>query len=103
MTTSQENTLGKVSLGLGIASAALVFGIGLCALLGVQQGWVAVAGVPLLVCGASSAFLGLIGFVLGVVGLFGRNQRKQTAVTGLILSLMGMCMFLLFLRGISGG
>ena len=102
-TEPQSNTLGNTSLALGIASAALVFGIGLCALLGTQQGWIALVGVPLLVCGASSAFLGLIGFVLGVVGLFGQRQSKQTAVTGLILGLIGMCLFLLFLRGISGG
>jgi hypothetical protein len=40
----QPNTLGNASLGLGIASAALVFGIGLCALTGAGQGWVRLAG-----------------------------------------------------------
>jgi hypothetical protein len=29
------NTLGNASLGLGIASASLVFGFGLCALTGI--------------------------------------------------------------------
>ncbi|MFP3853376.1 MAG: hypothetical protein ACLFWD_03670 [Anaerolineales bacterium] len=50
--------LAKSSLALGIASLALVFGIGLCALVGLQQGWIRVVGTPLLICGASSAFLG---------------------------------------------
>jgi len=35
----QPNNLGNASLGLGIASAALVFGIGLCALTGLGQRW----------------------------------------------------------------
>lgn len=92
-TPPTPNTLGNASLALGIASAALVFGIGLCALLGVQQGWVRVAGVPLFVCGASSAFLGLIGAGVGVGGLFGRNRTKATAIAGLILSIIGVCLF----------
>ncbi len=92
----QPNTLGNASLGLGIASAALVFGIGLCALVGFQQAPQAVAALatPLFVCGASSAFLGLLGAVIGVGGLFGANRPKATAVVGLILSIIGMCLFL---------
>ena len=31
------NTLGNANLGLGIAAVSLVFGIGLCALVGLQQ------------------------------------------------------------------
>jgi len=38
---NEQNTPGNASLGLGIASAALVFGIGICALVGAQQGWIA--------------------------------------------------------------
>jgi len=53
--------LGIASLGLGIASAALVFGIGLWALTGVTQKWVLLFGTPLFVCGGSSAFLGFLG------------------------------------------
>jgi hypothetical protein len=98
----QPNTLGNASLGLGIASAALVFGIGVCALVGAQQGWIRVAATPLLVCGASSAFLGLIGAGVGVGGLFGGNRSKATAVVGLILSVAGMCLFLVFLSRIRG-
>ena len=34
----QPNTLGNAGLGLGIVSASLVFGLGLCALTAAQQG-----------------------------------------------------------------
>ena len=37
--SSQPNVLGDTSLRLGIASTALVFATGLCALLGARQGW----------------------------------------------------------------
>jgi hypothetical protein len=43
----RPNTIGNASLILGIASLALVFGIGLCALVGVQQNWIQIAGTPL--------------------------------------------------------
>jgi hypothetical protein len=89
----QNNILGNASLALGIASAALVFGIGICALVGAQQGWLAVAGTALLVCGASSAFLGLIGAGLGLGGMFGANRSRATAAAGLILGLVGVCLF----------
>jgi hypothetical protein len=91
----QPNTLGNASLGLGIASAALVFGLGTCALVGVKQNPVAVGALatPLFVCGASSAFLGLLGAIIGVGGLFGANRPKATAVIGLALSILGMCLF----------
>jgi len=93
----QPNTLGNASLALGLASAALVFGIGLCALIGAQQGWIRVAGLPLLVCGTSSAFLGLLGALVGVGGLFGANRPRAAAVMGLILSIIGMCLFFIVL------
>lgn len=98
----QSNTLGKASLGLGIASLALVFGIGLCALVGAQQGWVGLLGTPLFVCGASSAFLGLIGAVLGLAGLFGANQSRATAIVGLVLGLGGLCLFFAVLSAFGG-
>lgn len=102
-TPSQNpNTLGNASLALGIASAALVFGIGLCALIGAQQEWIRVAATPLLVCGTSSAFLGLIGAVVGVGGLFGANRPRATTVMGLILSIIGMCLFILVLTRLRG-
>jgi hypothetical protein len=93
----QPNPLGNASLGLGIASAALVFGIGLCAWTGVAQNWIRLAGTPLFVCGGSSAFLGILGVILGVAGLFGQNKSKATAIVGLILGLIGACMFFAFL------
>lgn len=98
----QPNTLGSASLGLGITSSALVFGIGLCALVGAQQGWIRVAVTPLFVCGASSAFLGLIGAVVGIGGLFGANRPKAAAVVGLILSLFGLCIFLGIMARLGG-
>ncbi len=97
-TPPQEPTpLGKASLALGIASASLVFGIGLCALIGVEQGWIGVMGTPLFVCGASSAFLGLIGAGVGIGGLFDRRQPRVLPVVGIALGLVGVCLFLAIL------
>ena len=96
----QPNPLGNASLALGIASAALVFGIGLCAWTGVAQNWIRLAGTPLFVCGGSSAFLGFLGFILGVAGLFGKDKSRATAIVGLILGLVGTCMFFAFLSAI---
>ena len=91
MTGPESNTVGKASLGLGIASLALVFGLSMCAILGGAQ--VPILNSTLLVCGSSSAFLGLIGAFLGVGGLLGRNRSRVTAVLGLILGLGGVCLF----------
>jgi hypothetical protein len=87
------NTLGNASLGLGIASAALVFGIGLCALTGVAQEWIRMVGTPLFVCGGSSAFLGFLGVILGLAGLFGKDRSRATAIVGLVLGFIGICLF----------
>ena len=87
------NMLGNASLGLGIASAALVFGIGLCALTGVTQKWIQLVGTPLFVCGGSSAFLGFLGVILGLAGLFGKDRARATAIVGLVLGLVGVCLF----------
>ena len=97
----QPNTLGNTSLVLGIFAVSLVFGIGLCALVGLQQEWLKVAATPLFVCGASSAFLGLLGFVLGIGGLLGGNRSRATAIAGLILGASGICLFLMILSAIS--
>jgi len=99
---SGNNSLGTASMALGVASAALVFGIGLCALVGAQQGWLNVGGTPLFVCGASSAFLGFLGATLGVAGLFGRQRARATAVVGILLGLLGICLFLGVLRALQG-
>jgi hypothetical protein len=97
--THQSNTLGNVSLVLGIASAALVFGIGMCALTAPNA--LQVTGGLLFVCGASSAFLGLIGAGVGVAGLFS-SRSKATAVVGLILGIIGMCLFFAILASLGG-
>jgi hypothetical protein len=102
-TPTQPNTLGNAGLGLGVASSALVFGLGLCALVGAQQGWLAAAGTILFICGASSAFLGLLGAIISVGGLFGANRSRATAVVGLILSLLGLCLFVAILGQFSAG
>ena len=92
--SQQSNPLGSASLLLGILSLSLVFGIGLCALVGIQQQWIQVAATPLFVCGASSAFLGLLGAGLGFGGLFGANRQRAAAVAGLLMGLAGLCLFL---------
>ena len=97
------NTIGNASLWLGIASSALVFGIGLCALTGVGQRWIQLAGTPLFVCGGASAFLGFLAAMLGVAGLLGKDRSRTTAIVGLILGLLGSCLFLVFLRLIARG
>ena len=45
----RPNPLGTASLVLGITSAALVFGIVLCAWTGIAQNWIRLAGTPLFV------------------------------------------------------
>ena len=102
--TNQDkpNQLGNASLYVGIASVVLVFGIGLCAMAGVAQGWVQILGTPLYICGTSSAFLGLIGAGLGIGGLFGRGKTKATAIAGLLLGLLGMCIFIFVLNSVGG-
>jgi hypothetical protein len=99
----EPNPLGNASLGLGIASAALVFGIGLCALSGAGQRWLQLAGTPLFVCGGASAFLGVLAVIIGAAALFGGNRARATAIVGLILGLVGACMFFAFLNAISRG
>lgn len=96
----KPNTLGKSSLGLGIAAAVFVFGIGFCGVLGASQGWLALAAIPLLVCGATSAFLGLVGFVLGLIGLLTKEVSRATAVSGVLLSAISIFLFLAFLNAI---
>ena len=99
----QPNTLGNTSLALGVASLALVFGIGMCAWVGVAQQWIKLAGTPLFVCGGSSAFLGFLGMILGLTGLFGKDRPKATAIVGMVLGFSGMCLFLVIVNLVSGG
>jgi riboflavin transporter FmnP len=86
---------------LGIASAVLVFGIGLCALTGVNQRWIQLAGTPLFVCGGASAFLGFLAALLGIAGLFGKNRSRAAAIVGLVLGMIGSCLFLIILNVIA--
>ena len=105
MTESPEkpNTLGNTSLWLGIASSALVFGIGICALTGLNQRWIVLAGTPLFVCGASSAFLGFLAIILGAAGLFGKGRSRATAIAGLVLGFIGFCLFFALINAIQRG
>jgi hypothetical protein len=96
------NTLAGASLALGLVSVSLVFGIGLCAVVGAQQGWLGLAATPLYVCGASSAFLGLLASGLGIAGIFGK-RAKGVAIAGLALGAAGLCLFLVVLRSVAGG
>ena len=103
MTESEPGgTLGKVSLGLGIASSALVFGIGICALVGFQRGWVGPLATLLFVCGASSGFLGVLGVLTGLGGLLSARGFRTLASIGIGASLLGICMFLGFLSAVGG-
>jgi hypothetical protein len=95
-------SLAKTSLALGIVSISLVFGIGICALVGVQQGWIRAAGTPLFVCGASSAFLGFLAAILGIAGLLGKGSRLLAGI-GLLLGGGGVCLFFLVLQGVGAG
>jgi hypothetical protein len=87
---------------LSILSLVLVFSIGLCALVGVQQGWIGLFGTVLFICGASSGFLGLIGAFLGLGGLFGSNRSRATAIAGLLMGMAGVCLFVVILKAVSG-
>ena len=98
----QPNKLGNASMVLGIISLAVVFGIGICSLTGVAQGWIGFLGTVLYVCGASSGFIGLIAAGLGFGGLFGSNRSRATAIAGLILGVLGFCLFFTFLKVVTG-
>lgn len=98
-----EDSLGRWSLILGIASAALVFGMGFCAIVGASGGWINLVGVPLYICAGSSAFLGLIAAGLGVGGVIGgRDKPRGAAIAGLFLGLLGICLFFGFLAALGG-
>jgi hypothetical protein len=98
----EPNVLGNASLALGIVASALVFGIGLCALTAAQQGWLGIGATPLYVCGASSAFLGLLGTALGMAGLFGKNRSRASAIVGMVLGVVAICLFVAVLTRVGG-
>jgi uncharacterized membrane protein len=98
--TLQPNTLGKSSLVLGIIGSFFVVMVGLCAGVGKQNGWLEQVGAILFVVGGSFAFLGLLGGVLGVLGLFGRNRSRATAIAGLLLGVFTVVLFIAILNGV---
>jgi len=100
---TDKATLSNFSLGLGIASAALVFGIGFCSLVGAQQGWIFSPGGTLAyICGTSSAFLGFIAMLLGGAALIAKETTRTAAAMGVVFGGLGICMFLFALAAIGG-
>lgn len=89
----QPNTLGKASLVLGILAIVFVFGIGVCAGVGKQQGWLPLIGVLLFIVGVTFSFVGLLAAVLGFLGLFGRNRSRAAALVGLLLGIATIGLF----------
>lgn len=100
--TNQSTTLGKSGLYLSIAAVAFVFGLGLCAIVGIQQGTLIGGGTVLFVCGASSAFLGVIGAILGGASLISGENPRGVGITGLFLGILGVCLFFFVLSAIGG-
>jgi hypothetical protein len=84
-TPPQSNTLGKASLALSVISITFVFGIGLCAGVGKQQGWLPLVSTILFIVGGTSAFIGVLAALLGFLGLFGRNRPRGIALVGMLL------------------
>lgn len=99
---SPSETLSKASLWLGLASSILVFGIGFCTIVNASIGLIDLVGIPALICGGSSAFLGLIAIVLGVAGAFSEKASRTIAIVGAVTGMLGMCLFVIFLSA-SGG
>ncbi|MFO0870778.1 MAG: hypothetical protein U0935_17755 [Pirellulales bacterium] len=94
----QPNTLGKVSLALGVLSSTLVFMVGLCAGVGKQQGWLPAVGPLLFVLGGTFTFMGLLSALLGFGGLWGRNRSRAAAGCGLLLGLATLLLFAAILQ-----
>lgn len=80
-----------------------MFSLAVCALTAANQGWIRVGATPLFVCGASSAFLGLLAVIVGAAGLFGRNRARGTAMVGIVLGIVGVCLFLGAVGRVAGG
>jgi hypothetical protein len=99
----QADTLGRAGLWIGIAAATLVFGIIVCANVGVAQGWIQAVSTPLFICGTTTAFLGLVGALVSLGGLLSKAERRAPAIIGLILGLLALCMFIGALARLGGG
>ena len=94
----RPNPLGNVSLGLGVAAAAVVALITLGAVVAVitarnhELERALNVGYALLgTCGEGLAFAGV---VTGAAALFRKGLSKNTAIVGLALSILGACLFL---------
>jgi hypothetical protein len=87
--------LSRASLSLGIASAAFVFGLGITALIGANQGWLGLVGIPLLIFGAAAAFLGFLSILLGLASLVVEPSSRSSAVMALSMGMLGICLYLL--------
>ena len=71
----------KGANGLGIAGFIL-------SLIGVIFSWIPVANIfSVVLCG--------LGFLLCFIGLFLRNRRKDLAVVGLLLAIVGVAVFII--------
>ena len=76
-----EDDVQKGANGLGIAGFIL-------SLIGVIFSWIPVANIfSVVLCG--------LGFFLCFVGLFLKNRRKDLAVVGLLLAIVGIVVFVL--------
>jgi len=47
--------------------------------------------------GLSSLINGFVGAALGLAGLFGKGHSRLTAIAGLVLGLIGICLFVMTL------
>ncbi|MCB9079391.1 MAG: hypothetical protein H6631_17450 [Anaerolineaceae bacterium] len=95
----EPNTLGKTSLSLSIVSIILVFSIGLCSFVARSRGlFPPPVRTAFFVIGGISGFVGFLGMVLGLAGLFGGNRQRATAVAGLVLGIAGLLIFVFLWR-----
>lgn len=92
-----SRTLSRASLALGTAAVIFVFGIGLCALVSLGQGWIRASMTPVFICGATSAFVGVLAGLTGVVGLVNEPRSRGIAAVGTLLGGASVCLFLIVL------
>jgi hypothetical protein len=87
----RSNTLGKASLVLGITSLISIFFVGSCVNVVKSQGGNVSNVKPVVeLFGGTFALVGLIAAGLGLVGLFGSNHSKVTAIVGLVLGIASL-------------
>jgi hypothetical protein len=99
----QANGLGTTSLILSTLSLFLVFSLGVCAGVGKEQGWLKPLETILFLIGASSAFLGVLGVLLGLGGLVARNRTRGTAFFGLLFGAASVALFLAIVQAAQRG